>query len=294
MALSQVNSLPMSNAIEGRWDAVVHGRGGSFPTWFEIKADGTGSFVGQVGSARPIREIHVDGNDLTFTLPPQYEGRKDDLKFTGKLDGETLKGTTTDKEGHSLDWEAKRAPALPYKDVQWGEPVELIGKDLSNWVPRSPNWESHWSIVDGQLVNEKTGSDLVTKEKYRDFKLVCEYKYPAGSNSGIYLRGRYEVQILDDHGKEPSVGSSAAVYGCIKPSVNAVKPHDEWNVCEIELVGRWVTIKLNGQTVIPRSQIPGITGGALDSAEGEPGPLFLQGDHGPITFRKVTITPARS
>ncbi|MBN9502891.1 MAG: hypothetical protein BGO01_20295 [Armatimonadetes bacterium 55-13] len=288
----RVNSPGMANDIVGRWDVVVHGKGGTFPTWFQINDDNTGSFVGQVGSARPIREIKVEGDNLVFILPPQYEGRKDDMRFEGKLDGGALKGTTTDKEGETISWEAKKAPALPHREVKWGTPVELIGADLSNWTPRSPNWESHWSIEDGQLVNAKAGSDLVTKQKFSDFKLVCEYKYPEKSNSGIYLRGRYEIQILDDYGQESTVGTSAAVYGFIRPTENAVKPHGEWNTCEIELIGRWITIVLNGKKVVDHQEIPGITGGALDCNEGEPGPLFLQGDHGPVTFRKVTLTPA--
>lgn len=271
----------------------MHGVDGDFPTWFQIGSDGTGAFVGQVGSARPIREVTLTDDGVVFALPPQYEGRDDDMRFEGRLSGEVLAGTTTDSKGRTIEWEARPAPDMPYREVAWGEPVELIQADLSNWTPRSPDWESHWSIADGCLVNAKVGSDIVTTERFTDFKLVCEYKYPADSNSGIYLRGRYEVQILDDYGKEPSVGSSAAVYGCIKPASNAVNPPEEWNVCEIELVGRFVTIVLNGQTVIPRTEIPGITGGALDSAEGEPGPLFLQGDHGPITFRRVTLTPAK-
>jgi len=279
-----------SHPIVGRWDAVVHGVDGDFPTWFQIDTDGTGAFVGQVGSARPIGNIDLSSDGVTFSLRPQYEGREDDLRFEGRLVDGVLKGETTDSKGRTITWEAKPAPALPFRDVAWGEPRSLIGTDLSNWVARTPDWESHWSIEDGCLVNAKVGSDLVTRERFSDFKLVCEYKYPAGSNSGIYLRGRYEVQILDDFGKEPSVGSSGAVYGCIKPAANAVNPPEEWNLCEIELVGRFVTITLNGQTVIPRTEIPGITGGALDSAEGEPGPLFLQGDHGPVTFRQVLLT----
>jgi hypothetical protein len=83
------------------------------------------------------------------------------------------------------------------------------------------------------------------------------------------------------------------MYGHLTPSVNSAKPAGEWQTIEITLVGRAVTIVLNGERVIDRATIPGITGGALDSHEGQPGPVLLQGDHGPIDFRKLTLTPAK-
>jgi hypothetical protein len=99
------------------------------------------------------------------------------------------------------------------------------------------------------------------------------------------------MQIFDDYGAKPSVGSSAAIYGFLTPSKNAILPAGEWNRAEITLIGRHVAIVLNGEEVV-RGEIPGITGGALDSDEGTPGPLFLQGDHGPVTFRRLDLTPA--
>ncbi|MBC8064934.1 MAG: DUF1080 domain-containing protein [Chlorobia bacterium] len=276
----------------GRWDMTVHHPEGDFPSWFELNADGTGRFVGQFGSARPIAKSKAKDGTLTFSLPKQYEPRDDDMVFEGRLDGEKLEGHTTHSDATPMSWTAVKAPALPYRETQWGTPLSLIQTDLANWEPRSPNWEVNWKIENGCLVNTKVGSDLILNEAYGDFKLVCEYKYPAGSNSGIYLRGRYEVQILDDFGQKPSWGSSAGVYGFLVPLKNAINASDEWNTIEIELVGRWVTITLNGQTVVNKKEIPGITGGALESNEGAPGRTFLQGDHGPITFRKVEITPS--
>lgn len=285
--------MPIDPSFVGRWDMAIQHPEKQFPSWFELRADGSGQFVGEFGSARPIQKSQSVDGKLTFSLPKQYEPRTDDMVFTGRLNGETLQGETTHSDGTPLTWTAAKAPLLPHRAVEWDAPVNLIQADLGNWEPRSPNWESHWSIQDRQLVNSKVGSDLILKDAHGDFKLVCEYKYPPGSNSGIYLRGRYEVQILDDFGSEPSWGSSAAVYGFLVPTVNAVHAREEWNRIEIELVGRWVTVVLNGQTVINRQEIPGITGGALEANEGESGRLLLQGDHGPITFRKVEITPAR-
>lgn len=284
--------MKINAPLVGRWDITVHHPDGDFPSWFETNADGTGQFVGQFGSARPITKSSNTGSILNFSLPKQYEPREDDMVFEGQLDGEKLEGETTHSDGTPLTWTAVRAPALPHRDTQWGQAISLIGSDLSNWEPRSPGMEVNWKIEDGCLMNTKVGSDLILNDAYGDFKLVCEYKYPPGSNSGIYLRGRYEVQILDDFGQKTSWGSSAAVYGFLVPSKNAINAPDEWNTIEIELIGRWVTITLNGQTVIAQKEIPGITGGALDSNEAAPGRIFLQGDHGPITFRKVEITPA--
>lgn len=277
--------------IYGRWDLMVGVGEEAFPSWVEI-GDGKGSFVGRVGSARPVPNVTVEGDQVTFSLPRQYESRETELEFRGELKDGQLVGTTTLDDGRSSVWSGTRAPELPAREPNLGEAKSLIGEDLSGWKPRSPNWESKWKIEDGLLINTGVGSDLVTLESFADFQLDAEYKYPFGSNSGIYLRGRYEFQIVDDHeGGANGVGNSGAIYGFLAPTRNAVKPAGEWNSVQITLIGRFVTVVLNGETVIDGGEIPGITGGALDSREGEPGPIFLQGDHGPVTFRKLTITP---
>lgn len=147
-------------------------------------------------------------------------------------------------------------------------------------------------MVDGVLVNSESGGNLVTSEKFEDFKLSVEFRYPEGSNSGIYLRGRYEIQIMDSPANELTSNSVGGVYGFIEPSVYVAKKADEWQTFEITLVGRNVTIVHNDVEVISNRIIPGITGGSLDSNEGAPGPLMIQGDHGPVEFRKFIITPA--
>ncbi len=282
----------MSSSLYGRWDLVVGELGKQFPSWVEL-GQGSGSFVGQVGSARPVSTVEVTETTVKWVLPPQYEGRKTDMEFVGTLEGEILVGTTTDKEGNTIPWSGKRAPAMTRSgEPTWGEPIELVGADLSNWFDRSPNWVNNWSITENGLENSAVGSDLITKDKFSDFKLIAEYRYPKGSNSGIYLRGRYEFQILDDLGVDSHVGGSGAIYGFLKPVKNAVKGPDEWQTAEITLLGRTATVVLNGELVVDQMEIPGITGGALDSDEGAAGPLFVQGDHGPVTFRKLTLIPA--
>jgi len=145
-------------------------------------------------------------------------------------------------------------------------------------------------VVDEGDVGEGTG--LISDQSFRDFRLHVEFMYPKGSNSGIYLRGRYEVQIIDGFGQEPGSRNIAGVYGFVTPTANAARLAGEWQSMDVTLVGRRVTIVLNDETVIDDQEIPGITGGALDSKEGEPGPLFIQGDHGPISFRSIVVTPA--
>ena len=143
------------------------------------------------------------------------------------------------------------------------------------------------------MVNAEPGNNLISERKFGDFKLHAEFRYPKGSNSGLYLRGRYEVQIEDSFGEDPECHRMGGVYGFLTPCTNAARPPQEWQAYDITLVGRTVTVHLNGERIIDRQSIPGITGGALDCHEGEPGPLMIQGDHGPIEFRKLQVTPAK-
>jgi Domain of Unknown Function (DUF1080) len=173
----------------------------------------------------------------------------------------------------------------------WGEPIALLnGKDLSGWHAMG---ENQWQIINEVLSSAKSGANLVTDQKFNDFKLHIEFRLQPGSNSGVYLRGRYEVQVMDSKGMEPAVGLFGAVYGFLTPTEITAKDAGEWQSYDITLVGRMITLEANGKTVICNQSIPGITGGALDSKEGEPGPLLLQGDHGPVDYRNIIITPAK-
>jgi len=282
--------------IEGRWDAVVKLIDRDYASWFEIVDDGalSGSFVGIEGSARPMTEVHFRENELYFRLPPQYEKRDFDLIFKGVLDEGKITGETNDDEGNWVTFSAIRAPKLGYREVEWGEPINLIKENLSNWKQRFSETPSGWKIEDEVISNTPPSVDLVTKDRYSDFKLHAEWRVPNNGNSGIYLRGRYEVQILDDYNKDPSDRSTGSIYGYLKPSVKVTKPAGEWNVFDIILIGRWVTIVLNGKTILDRQEIPGLTGGALDSMEGTPGPIMLQGDHRAVEYRNLILTPSNN
>lgn len=280
----------MSNGFFGCWDLTIHRPSGSFPSWLELNADGTGRYVGIWGSARPLDGFQIEGNRLSFEIPNQYEG-VETLSFELILEGDSVSGSAKIWDPESYPLEGVRAGDLKrVGSPVYGEPIDLLAGGLNGFRVRWPEMENCWSFANGVLINGAKGTDLVTTAKFEDFHLEAEYCYPEGSNSGIYLRGRYEFQILDDFGASPSVGSSGAIYGFFEPSENAIHPHDEWNRAVITLVGREVTIVLNGKTVVQGS-IPGITGGALDSNESEPGPILLQGDHGPVQFRKLLLTP---
>jgi hypothetical protein len=272
----------------------VHDVRYDYPSWVELTESG-GRFVGEVGSSRPIRHVEYDGDRVKWSLPKQYEGRKDDteLQFEAELVSGLLSGRFLNSELQWVPFAGRRAPdwATYPLEPNFGEPVELVNDSLDGWRVRWPERESFWvAHIDG-LENRGVGSDLVSAAQFKDFKLVAEYSYPTGSNSGIYLRGRYEYQVLDDHGQPPQVGGSAAIYGFLAPTVNAIRPAGEWNTAEITLIGNVVNVVLNGELVIDRQEIPGITGGALDSREGDYGPILIQGDHGPVTYRSLRVFP---
>ena len=278
-------------SIIGRWDITFPRPNGDRSGWLEVHKSGNstlvGQFVGTSGSARPISEIEFKDGEMRFSIPPQWERIEGKVTVVGKLEGDRLTGTMTVGTGATpMQWTAVRAPSLRRTAApKWGSPVPLLnGKDLTGWRAIGAN---EWEVANGVLRNKKSGGNLVTEDKFDDFKLHVEVRYPAGGNSGIYLRGRYEVQIADE--PEPSIGGLGAVYGYLAPSENAATKPGEWQVFDITLVGRMVTIVLNGKTIISNREIPGITGAALDSNEGAPGPLLLQGDHGPIEYRNITI-----
>lgn len=281
----------------GRWDLTIDMGGGEcLPSWLEVRKSGRQTLVGQFvathGSARPIHHVLVEGDRFSFRIPPQWERGAEDLTLEGRLQGDGLAGWIQFPTGNRHEWTGVRAPSLrPSQPPTWSEPTPLFnGVDLAGW--RVIQGESCWSVVDGVLTNTCKGGNLVTEQHFGDFQLHAEFRYAPNGNSGIYLRGRYEVQIVDTPQSEPATDLIGAVYGFLEPSAVVTNGPDTWNSYDITLVGRMVTIVLNGQTVISNQAIPGITGGALDSDEGAPGPILLQGDHGPVEFRNLVITPA--
>ncbi|MEP6746465.1 MAG: DUF1080 domain-containing protein [Bacteroidota bacterium] len=287
-----------SAIIEGRWDITIDMQGKQAPSWLEVELSGTHTFVGRYvgtgGSARPVSKVFFSDGKMHFAIPPQWDKGDNDMVFDATLQGDSLTGTMITVDGKTYNWIGRRAPSLRRtKAVVWGKPITLFnGKDTRGWHPAN-NVANQWIAENGILRSPHSGANLVTDQTFTDFKLHIEFRYPKESNSGVYLRGRYEVQIEDDKGLEATSHHLGGVYGFLTPSEMMAKGPGEWQSYDITLIGRMVTVTVNGKMVIWNQAIPGITGGALDSNEGAPGPLYIQGDHGPVDYRNIVITPAK-
>jgi hypothetical protein len=298
-ASAQAPQPGFADPLLGRWDLTIDAADGAYPSWLEVRlrteTELMGRFVGRVGSARYVSDIDYAAGRVTLRVPVQYESDIDALRFEGTVRGDRIEGTTLAADGAAVRFAATRAPALvPASRPRWRAASPLTnGRDLAGWVPRTAQHLGCWRVQGAVLAATPPCVDLVTEAVFRDFRLHAELKFPPGSNSGLYLRGRYEVQIQDDADKALDSLRMGGIYGFIAPSVAAARAAGEWQTLDVELVGRLVTVVLNGTTLIDAQEIPGITGGALDSDEGAPGPIMLQGDHGPIEFRNLTIAPAR-
>lgn len=321
-----------SNPFAGRWDMTVTRGNLSFPSWMEVtEKDGEPQVRVQLrtGNVFPVAGAKMEGSKLIVTVlnaTPERPAEGDHPAIPARPEliweltraGEKITGIH--KQGNSVfQLAGVRAPALkrdPPKE--WNPPEPLFnGKDLTGWQPinntaadPSAEFKSYWTVRNGELVNDAKGPNLRTVRTFDDFKLHVEYFCPPGENSGIYLRGRYEVQVAPPPVPRPATapaparrpatgyrnpyGGVGSIYGMLGPSTPPPFRPD-WQTYDITLVGRWVTVVFNGVTTVDNQEIPGITGGALDSNEGEPGPIYFQGDHhGGIRYRNITIqTPKR-
>lgn len=288
-------------AFNGRWD--IQAPGQSRGWWLEIQNAGTpraaGFFVTAYGGQNnEIRDLLISGGELSFSFWRPFRGRDSEPElrvWRARLVDGKLEGLYLPPGGQPMTWIGVRAPEIAEADDgTWneGEPVRLFnGNDLSGWRSVAPSTPVNWEVADGALKNRPGARDIVSAQKFWNFKLHVEYRVAAHSNSGIGLRGRYEVQILEDYGRPADAHGNGAIYGRVAPTANASKPAGEWQTFDVRLVGRTVTITLNGTTIIDHKIIEGLTAIAGDSNEGEPGPIILQGDHGPVEFRSVVLTP---
>jgi len=286
------------NAFLGRWDLTLKAPDREYPSWLELtQKDGQlkAQMVGRWGNARPLPKVEVANGRLTFVSPKEEEGAKADLVFVGTLTGGRSSGTLNGPDGKTWQWTGQRAPSLQRSHPpKWGKPIPLFdGKDLTGWHMDRPHASPAWKVENGNLISPGNGSELISDSKFEDFKVHVEFNCGENSNSGVYLRGRYEVQIETDSIEEPPSHHMGAIYGFIAPTPELPRSPGKWQTYDITLVGRTVTVVQNGQTIIDNEEIPGITGGALDSHEALPGPIYLQGsEKGHVLFRSIVITPA--
>lgn len=313
-------AAPTGEPFVGRWALTIQGGAAG---WLEIKKH-SGWFDGSVlwggGSVVPVSHVVIADGVLTVTRVRDLERKDENGKLlrkqqltetlTARIEGDTLKGTRVAPRNNGTgfdtgEFSGKRIAALParpnLKAVKFGEPIALFnGRDLTGWKLIGTS-ENGWSVENGVLVNRPAAhvegqtrrrfGNLRTEREFEDFNLKLEVSVPAGSNSGVYLRGIYEVQIHDSFGKPLDSHNMGAIYSRITPSVAAEKPAGEWQTLDLTLVDRHATVVLNGKTIIDNQPLEGCTGGAMWSDQFRPGPIFLQGDHGAVSYRNMTLRP---
>lgn len=281
----------------GRWNLTGTTANADKVYWLEVaEVDGqlSGRFLNRVASPVDLGSIAVENGELVFRT--RQDGDRPPLEGRVKIQGDRLGGRLQTGTAAAVEVIGMRPPTWPAADAnaahKFGADVELFdGKTLDAWDLQHRSQPSNWAIVDGTMTNTPPSNNLVSKQKFQDFKIHAEYKLGKDSNSGIYLRGRYELQVLEDHGKPTGAHGHISIYGRTAPLVNATKPLGEWQVLEALIVANKVTAVLNGQKVQDNATIEGITGGALDANESAPGPLMIQGDHSKVSFRRITVTP---
>ena len=281
--------------FNGRWDLEVHKTPADKAWWLEVTGAGTASVKGRFvgfpgGSLNDLPDPKIENGVLRFS----WVDTRNHLDYVVNYVNGSLEGKMTGSQGE-LKFTGHRAPVIDeHDDGSWvkGKPIRLFnGKDLSGWKGLKSDAAAGWTTDGGILKSTGHADDLITINKYWNFALHLEYNVAEHSNSGVGLRGRYEVQIIDDFGKPPGLHGTGTLYTRIVPPANYGKPAGEWQTLDIRLVGMEVTGTLNGNKLYEKGVIEGLTGIAFDPYEGKPGALELQGDHGAVEFRNLVLTP---
>jgi len=299
--LATLAALVLSSAyaadsdFNGRWDLEVHKTPADKAWWLEITGAGTpqikGRFVGfPGGSLNDVPDPKIENAVLRFS----WVDKKNHLNYEIHYVNGALEGEMTGSQGN-LKFTGRGAPVIDeHDDGTWAKSKAITlfnGKDLSGWTGLKSPEAAGWAVENGILKSTGHADDLITRDKYWNFELHIEYNVAAHSNSGVGLRGRYEVQIMDDFGRPPGLHNTGTLYTRIVPPENYGKAAGQWQTLEIRLVGMEVTGTLNGHKLYDKGVIEGLTGIAFDPFEGQPGALELQGDHGAVEFRNVVLTP---
>lgn len=320
LSLIAISATAQDNisAFEGRWTLYLPGGAG----WLEITQDQgflDASLLWYGGSVLPVSSVNVTGDILTVTRIQAVNRELEDgstrrhtLTNTFKLqpNGDRLTGTAyfPDRSGmgtRTIEFEAARIPDLPpapdLSQAPYGEPIDLFnGEDLTGWSLINNRQTNGFKAELGMLVNDPVQPEngehisygnLRTDATFEDFRLTLDVNVPKGSNSGVYLRGIYEIQVADTYGMDLDSHHMGGLYSRIKPSASAEKPAGEWQSMDITLYQRHLTVILNGTKIIDNEPVLGVTGGAMTADEASPGPIYLQGDHGRVLYRNLVLTP---
>ncbi|TWU32166.1 3-keto-disaccharide hydrolase [Novipirellula artificiosorum] len=291
------------------------------PAWMRV-AEEEGRPVVQmriyIGPDGPYEVAEVTNGRIKFSLKPErksngskvYTQRNVEVGLTkGKLDGVLVRTPNDGREGQEIRFTGKRVPPMTksapdLSKVRFGHPISLFnGKDLTGWRPYESDKINGWSAQDGMLVNTTTKTDfsptgshanLRTEAEFEDFWLHIEFLVEADRNSGIYLRGMYEAQVVDRDSRMQGLQGVGAIFGRIAPSAQAGNPGGQWQTYDITLVDRHVTVVLNGTKVIDNQPIDGPTAGAIKTDPSSSGPIYLQGDHTAVKFKNIYLAPVVS
>ena len=312
-------ALAADNPFLGGWELTIPGGAAGWLGVEEVNGQLKASLLWGGGSVVPLDSAKLEMGRLLLTRRNSTQRKDESGKnvtvattetIIARVNGDALKLTSikprqSGQGEDKADFTGRREPPMPpapdLNQVKFGAPIDLFnGKDLTGWRLTSPHADNGWSVKDGLLVNEvshekdkphRNFGNLRTDREFEDFNITLEVRVPKGGNSGVYLRGIYEVQVVDSFGKPLDPHNMGAIYSRIKPTANAEKPAGEWQTMDITFVDRHVTVVLNGTKIIDNQPVRGCTGGALWSDVTRPGPIYLQGDHTSIEYRNIVLKP---
>lgn len=305
---------PIPAELLGDWSLDIESGEAGWLSVGEIDGEPSVAMMVNVGSINPLKGVEVKEGVIHIPLKPIRDGGKKGPVIatktalvsweSGQLKGEMVTAFTAGGK-ESDPFTGIAIPPMPeapdLSRVKFGEPIELFnGKDLSGWSLRRPDKIHGWSAEDGMLVNKTPKTDfsatgaygnLRTDEVFGDFKLHIEFLIEKDRNSGIYLRGMYEAQVVDRDSRMQGLQGVGSIFGRVEASENAGLEGGEWQTYDLTLVDRHITVVLNGKKVVDNQPVPGPTGGAMHTNAMAPGPIYLQGDHTSVKYRNIVLTP---